>query len=74
VPESADNRLAVHAVTAAADTYLTDLTICLPVDRATAEAAWQLRAATPQRLRPLDALIAASARVAGEVLVHRDPT
>jgi predicted nucleic acid-binding protein len=57
----------------AADAYLNELTTCLPVDRATAEAAWQLRQATPNRLPLVDALIAATARAAGAVLVHRDP-
>ena len=57
----------------AAGAYLDELTTCLPVDRATAEAAWQLRQATPNRLPLVDALIAATARVAGAVLVHKDP-
>jgi predicted nucleic acid-binding protein len=57
----------------AADAYLNELTTCLPVDRATAEVAWQLRQATPNRLPLVDAIIAATARVAGAVLVHKDP-
>ena len=57
----------------AADAYLNELTTCLPVDRLTAEAAWQLRQATPDRLPLVDALIAATARVADAVLVHKDP-
>ncbi|MGA2973785.1 MAG: PIN domain-containing protein [Spirochaetia bacterium] len=57
----------------AADAYLCELTICLPVDRATAELAWQLRQATPHRLPLVDALIAATARAADAVLVHKDP-
>ena len=57
----------------AADTYLNELTICLPVDRATAELAWQLRQASPHRLPLVDALIAATARAAGAILVHKDP-
>ncbi len=57
----------------AAEAYLNELTICLPVDRATAEAAWQLRQATPHRLPLVDAIIAATARVTGAVLVHKDP-
>jgi predicted nucleic acid-binding protein len=57
----------------AADTYLNELTTCLPVDRATAELAWQLRHAAPNRLPLVDALIAATARAAGAVLVHKDP-
>jgi predicted nucleic acid-binding protein len=58
---------------AAADTYLNELTICLPVDRATAELAWQLRLAAPDRLPLVDAIIAATARAAGAILVHKDP-
>jgi len=57
----------------AADAYLNQLTTCLPVDRATAEMAWQLREATPDRLPLVDALIAATARAAGAILVHKDP-
>ncbi len=57
----------------AADGYLGELTVCLPVDRAVAEMAWQIRAATPQRLPLVDALIAATARAAGAILVHKDP-
>ncbi len=57
----------------AADAYLNDLTTCLPVDRATAELAWQLRNAVPERLPLVDALIAATAQAAGAVLVHKDP-
>ena len=57
----------------AADAYLGDLTVCLPVDRAVAELAWQIRTATPQRLPLVDALIAATARAAGAILVHKDP-
>ncbi|MGA2380338.1 MAG: PIN domain-containing protein [Spirochaetia bacterium] len=58
---------------AAADAYLQDLTVCLDVDRAVAELAWHIRAATPQRLPLVDALIAATARAAGAILVHKDP-
>jgi predicted nucleic acid-binding protein len=57
----------------AAEAYLDELTICLPVDRAVAELAWHIRAATPQRLPLVDALIAATARAAGAILVHKDP-
>ena len=57
----------------AADVYLNELTVCLPVDRAVAEMAWQLREATPERLPLVDALIAATARAAGAILVHKDP-
>jgi predicted nucleic acid-binding protein len=67
--EIADDAEALNA----ADAYLNELTTCLPVDRATAEAALQLRQATPNRLPLVDALIAATARVAGAVLVHKDP-
>jgi predicted nucleic acid-binding protein len=57
----------------AADAYLNDLTVCLPVDRIVAELAWQLREAVAERIPLVDALIAATARAAGAVLVHRDP-
>jgi predicted nucleic acid-binding protein len=57
----------------AANAYVNELTTCLPVDRATAEAAWQLRQATPSRIPLVDAIIAATARVIGAVLVHKDP-
>ncbi len=57
----------------AAEAYLGELTVCLPVDRAVAELAWHIRSATPQRLPLVDALIAATARAAGAILVHKDP-
>lgn len=57
----------------AAEAYLNELTTCLPVDRATAELAWQLRLSVPDRLPLADALIAATARAADAVLVHKDP-
>lgn len=57
----------------AAEAYLGELTTCLPVDRAVAELAWHLRAVSPQRLPLVDALIAATARAAGAILVHKDP-
>ncbi len=57
----------------AADDYLGELTVCVPVDRAVAEIAWQIREATPQRLPLVDALIAATARSTGAILVHKDP-
>ena len=57
----------------AAEAYLNELTTCLPVDRATAEMAWQLRQVTPDRLPLVDSLIAATARAAGAILVHKDP-
>jgi predicted nucleic acid-binding protein len=58
---------------ASADAYLQELTVCVDVDRAVAELACQIRAATPQRLPLVDALIAAAARSIGAVLVHKDP-
>ncbi|MCX7039105.1 MAG: type II toxin-antitoxin system VapC family toxin [Spirochaetes bacterium] len=57
----------------AADAYLNELTVCLPVDRMVAELACQLMEATAERIPLVDALIAATARAAGAVLVHRDP-
>ncbi len=57
----------------AAEAYFGQLTTCLPVDRAVAELAWQLREVTPQRLPLVDALIAATARSEGAILVHKDP-
>jgi predicted nucleic acid-binding protein len=59
--------------TKAVNVYLNELTTCLPVDRATAELAWQLRQVSPGRLPLVDALIAATARSAGAILVHKDP-
>ena len=58
---------------AAVDRYLNELTVCLPVDRAVAECAWQLRMAASRRLPLVDAIIAATARSVGATLVHRDP-
>lgn len=57
----------------AAEAYLDELTICLPVDREVAELAWQLRESVSVRLPLVDALIAAAARSVDAVLVHRDP-
>jgi len=57
----------------AADDYFGELTTCLSVDRSVAEMAWQLRALTSRRLPFVDALIAATARAAGAILVHKDP-
>jgi len=57
----------------AADAYLNELTVCLPVDRIVAELACQLTAVTAEMIPLVDALIAATARAAGAVLVHRDP-
>lgn len=45
----------------------------LTADRTVAEQAIQLRAATPQRLPTIDAVIAATALVHRLTLVHRDP-
>lgn len=53
--------------------YTETLTTVLPFSRETAEAAMDLRAATRPRLPLADALIAASARQHGAILVHRDP-
>ncbi len=53
--------------------YLNELTVNLPVDRAVAECAWQLRVAASRRIPLVDALIAATARSIGATLVHRDP-
>jgi predicted nucleic acid-binding protein len=66
--EVADDAEAANA----ADAYLNELTICLPVDRATAELAWQLRQAAQHRLPLVDALIAATANAADAILVHKD--
>jgi predicted nucleic acid-binding protein len=58
---------------AAISRYLNELTVNLPVDRAVAECAWQLRTAASGRLPLVDAIIAATARSIGATLVHRDP-
>ncbi|MBN1834599.1 MAG: type II toxin-antitoxin system VapC family toxin [Spirochaetales bacterium] len=57
----------------AAEAYLNQLTVCLPVDRAIAELAWQIKESVSDRIPLIDALIAATARAAGAALVHRDP-
>ena len=57
----------------AAEAYLDELTVCLPVDRQVAELAWQVRESVSARLPLVDALIAATARSVDAVLVHRDP-
>ncbi len=67
--ELTDQKEAASAVEA----YFGELTTCLPVDRAVAELALQLREVTPQRLPLVDALIAATARSEGAILVHKDP-
>ena len=53
--------------------YLNELTICLPVDRAIAECAWQLKISASPRIPLIDAIIAATARSVGATLIHRDP-
>jgi predicted nucleic acid-binding protein len=58
---------------AAIGRYLDELTVNLPVDRAVAECAWQLRTVASSRLPLVDAIIAATARSIGATLVHRDP-
>jgi len=45
----------------------------LPVTRDTAAAAFELREATASRLPNSDAMIAATAKLKGATLVHRDP-
>ena len=52
--------------------YTETLTTTMPFTRATAEAAMELRSTTRPRLPLVDALIAASARQYGAILVHRD--
>ena len=53
--------------------YTEVLTTILPFTRETADLAMELRSATPLRLPMVDALIAASAKQQGAILVHRDP-
>ena len=55
------------------ETYQTLFTEIIAVDSQVAQAAIQLRSATPQRLPTIDSLIAATAMVHGLTLVHRDP-
>jgi predicted nucleic acid-binding protein len=45
----------------------------LPVTRDTAATAWAFREAATRRLPNSDALIAATAKLRGAILVHRDP-
>jgi len=45
----------------------------LPVSRETARAAFDLREQLPRRIPNADALIAATAKLKGATLVHRDP-
>lgn len=53
--------------------YTETLTTALPFSRETAGAAMDLRSTTRPRLPLVDALIAASAKEHGAILVHRDP-
>ena len=53
--------------------YQTLFTEIIAVDSQVAQAAIQLRSATPHRLPTIDSLIAATAMVHGLTLVHRDP-
>jgi predicted nucleic acid-binding protein len=57
----------------ALELYTETLTTVLPFSRETADVAMDLRAATRPRLLLVDALIAASAKQHGAILVHRDP-
>jgi predicted nucleic acid-binding protein len=57
----------------AVEAYFDELTVCLPVDRAVAELAWQVKESCPDRIPLVDALIAGTARAFNAVLVHRDP-
>ena len=45
----------------------------ISIDKAAADAAWQLSRNTGRRLPLVDSLIAGAARAASAVLVHRDP-
>lgn len=54
------------------DLYVNLLTVSIPVDRAAAEEAAELRAAAPPRLPLVDACIAACAALHGAILVHAD--
>jgi predicted nucleic acid-binding protein len=62
-----------HEAERAFELYTGTLTTVLTFSRETADAAMDLRAATRPRLPLVDALIAASAKQHGAVLVHRDP-
>ncbi len=55
------------------ETYQMLFTEIIAVDTQIAQAAIQLRSATPQRLPTIDSLIAATAMVHGLTLGHRDP-
>jgi predicted nucleic acid-binding protein len=64
------NQNAREEVIAIYDELLAD---ALPVTRETARAAFELRGQLPGRLPIGDALIAATAKLKGATLVHRDP-
>lgn len=55
------------------DTYAELFARVLPVDESIAAAAIEFRSSAQPRLPTIDALIAATARVHGLILVHRDP-
>lgn len=55
------------------DTYAELFARVLPVDESIAAAAIDFRSSAQPRLPTIDALIAATARVHGLILVHRDP-
>ena len=55
------------------DLYVNHLTVCLPVNRTTAEEAMKLRVSAAARLPLVDACIAGCARQHRCILVHRDP-
>ncbi|MEE8408773.1 MAG: PIN domain-containing protein [Myxococcota bacterium] len=54
-------------------TYVGDLTSSYDIDTAVADAALELRQASPSRLPIVDSLIAGCARRHSAILVHRDP-
>jgi len=55
------------------DAYAQLFVAVIPADEPIAHQAIRLRASTPQRLPTIDGLIAATARVRGLILVHRNP-
>ena len=62
-----------RAIDDAASAYEEMADAIISIDKATAEAAWQLSRASGRRLPLVDSLIAGAARTATAVLVHRDP-
>ncbi len=64
------NQKAREEVLAIYDELLAD---ALPVTREAARAAFDLRQQLPRRIPNADALIAATAKLQGAILVHRDP-